>query len=234
MARDIERQQGDFFPLLDLPGFPAGKSVRKALILGERPENLAVYLAAFAASLDFRVLVADGANSFDPYLISKFARRENLSPKGLLQKIWVARAFTCHQLATLIRERLAPLVPPGAPSLIVVLGPCTLFFDEDVPGKEAVLLFRKTLAAVQEMSQRGVFFLLSQPSSRLNRQRLFLLRELAGFADAVLKLKSSPDALQVVVDKPPLAFGRPWEVFEEFKRFALSGPLSGTRWRADR
>jgi hypothetical protein len=38
------------------------------------------------------------------------------------------------------------------------------------------------------------------------------------FADAVLKLKSSPDALQVVLEKPPLALRRPWEMFEEFKK----------------
>lgn len=218
MEKDAEKTGGDFFPLLDLPGFPAGKPVRQALIVGERPEDLTVYLSAFAASLGFRVLVADGANSFNPYIVSKFARREGFSPEGLLKKISVARAFTCHQLATLIRERLEPMVFPGVPSLAVLLGPCTMFFDEDVPGEEAALIFRKMLIKVQEMSRRGVFFLMSQSFRGFNRRRSFLLRELAGFADAVLQLKSSPDALQVVLDKPPLALRRPWEVFEEFKR----------------
>ena len=219
MTREsVEKTRGDFFPLLDFPGFPAGKLVRKALIVGERPEGLTVYLSALAASLGFRVLVADGANSFDPYIVSKFARREGFPSEGLLKKISVARAFTCHQLATLIRKRLEPMILPGAFPLVVLLGPCTMFFDEDVPGEEAALLFRKMLVKVQEMSRRGVFFLMSQSFSGFNKRRSFLLRELAGFADAVLKLKSSPDALQVVLDKPPLALRRPWEVFEEFKR----------------
>jgi hypothetical protein len=218
MEKEIEKARGDFFPLLDLPGFPAGKSVRKALIVGERPEGLTVYLAAFAASLGFKVLAADGANSFDPYVISKFARKEGFAPDDLLKKISVARAFTCHQLATLIRKRLDPFIPSGVPSLVVFLGPCTVFFDEDVPAEEAALLFRKTLSKVQEMSQRGVFFLMSQSFSGFNRRRSFLLRELARFSDAVLKLKSSAEALQVVLDKPPLALPKPWEVFEEFKK----------------
>lgn len=208
----------DFFSLLNLPGFPGGKPVRKALIVGGRPEGLTVYLSAFAASLGFKVLVADGANAFDPYIVSKFARKEGFPPDVLLRKISVARAFTCHQLATLIRERLDPMVLPGASPLVVLLGPCTMFFDEDVPGEEAALLFRKTLAKAQEMSQRGVFFLMSQSFSKFNKRRSFLLRELEYFADAILKLKSSPDALQVVLDKPPLALRRPWEVFEEFKK----------------
>jgi hypothetical protein len=210
--------RGDFFPLLNLPGFPAGKNVRKALILGERPEKLTVYLSALAASLGVKVLVADGANAFDPYVVSKFARKEGIPPAELLKKISVARAFTCHQLATLIRERLDPLVPAGVGSLVVFLGPCTMFFDEDVPGEEAALLFRKMMAKVQEMSQNGVFFLMSQSFHGFNKNRNFLLRELVRSADAVLKLKSSPDALEVVLDKPPLALRRPWEMFEEFKK----------------
>jgi hypothetical protein len=59
---------------------------------------------------------------------------------------------------------------------------------------------------------------MSQSFSGFNNRRSFLLWELARLADAVLKLKSSADALQVVLDKPPLTLRRPWGVFEEFKR----------------
>jgi len=186
--------------------------------VGERSVSFAVYLSAFAAFRGFKVLVADGANAFDPYVVSKFARTEGFPPDELLRRIAVARAFTCHQLATLIRERLEPLVLPGTSCLVVFLGPCTMFFDEDVPGEEAALLFRKTLAKVQEMGQKGVFFLMSQSFYKFNHRRSFLLRELVGFADAVLKLKSSAESLQVILDKPPLALRKPWEVFEEFKK----------------
>lgn len=212
-----EKTKGDFFPFLDLPGFPVGKPVRKALIVGEHAENLTVYLSAFAASLGFQVFVADGANRFDPYVISKFARKAGFPPDVLLKKIYVARAFTCHQLATLI-QRLDPMILPGFSPLVVFLGPCTMFFDEDVPGEEAAFLFRKTLAKIQAMSRKGAFFLMSQSFSGFNRNRRFLLQELGRFADAVLKLKSSSETLQVVLDKPPLALPRPWKVFEEFKR----------------
>ena len=130
----------------------------------------------------------------------------------------MARAFTCHQLATLIRKRLEPFILPGTSPLVVFLGPCTVFFDEDVPGEEAALLFRRTMAKVQELSQKGVFFLMGQSFSGFNKRRSFLLQELVRASDAVLKLKSSADVLQVVLDKPPLVLQRPWEVFEEFKK----------------
>ncbi len=218
MEQKLEKNEGNFFPILDLPGFPEKERVHKALIIGERPESLAVYLAALAVVVGFKVLVADGANAFDPYIVSKFARKHGFPPDVLLKKISVARAFTCHQLATLIRERLAPMVLPENRSLVIVLGPCSMFFDEDVPGGEAGLLFRKTLAKIQELSQQGIFFLMSQSFSGFNKRRSFLLRELAQSADAVLKLKSSAEDLELVLDKPRLTLNRPWGVFEEFKK----------------
>jgi hypothetical protein len=214
----MERTKKDFFPLLELPDLSAGKAVRRVLIAGSRPEGLMVYLAAFAAAQGFEVLVADGANAFDPYIVSRFARKEGFPAEELLKKIWIARAFTCHQLATLVRERLETRASEKRASLVVLLGPGTLFADEDVPGEEAALLFRKMLASVRKMSQRGVFFLLSQSFSKLNQNRGFLLQELVGLAHAVLKLKSEAETLQVVLDKPPMALRRPWGVFEEFKK----------------
>jgi len=221
MAQEvIQSPRRDFFSLLDLPSLPPGKPVGKALIIGEQSEDLAIYLSALAASRGFQVLVADGANSFDPYLVSRFARREGLPPEELLKKIWVARAFTCHQIVTLIQERLDPMIPPGASPLIALLGPCTLFFDEEVSGEEATLLFRRMLRKVKEMSEKGIFFLMGQSFSGVNGNRRFLLQELVQLSDTVLKLKPSPDALQIALHKPPLALRRRWEVLERFQEIA--------------
>jgi len=221
MAQEvIQSPRRNFLSLLDLPSLPAGKPVQKALIIGEQSEDLAIYLSALAASRGFQVLVADGANSFDPYLVSRFARREGLPPEALLKKIWVARAFTCHQIVTLIRERLDLMIPPGASPLITLLGPCTLFFDEEVSGQEATLLFRRMLSKVKEMTEKGIFFLMGQSFSGINGNRRFLLQELVQLSDTVLKLKPSPDAFQIDLHKPPLAVRRRWKFLERFQEIA--------------
>lgn len=219
----MEERKREYFPLFrGLPGILTRRPLKKALIVGERPERFAVYLSALAAILDFRVLIADGANTFDPYLVSRFARRENFSPPALLKKISIARAFTCHQFATLIQERLEPLLSPETYSVVVLLGPGTTFFDEDVPREEAAFLFRQTLAQINKMAGEKVFFLLSQSRRRINQRRIFFLRELYRIADVVLKLKSSAEDGQIIFTKPPLTLPRPWRVFEEFKRLAGS------------
>ena len=208
---------GEPFPFFDLPGLPLGKLARKIVVSGEQPAHLTVYLGALAASLGLTVVVADGANTFDPYVIAKFARKEKIDPEALLKQIAVARAFTCHQLATLIRERLDPMISEDPATLVILLGPCNMFFDEDVSAEEAALLFRKILAKIQVLSEKGVFFLMSQSMAGTNPRRLFLLREIKNFADAVLQLRTSAENLQVILDKPPLTIRKPWQVFEEFK-----------------
>lgn len=227
----MEEGKREYFPLFrGLPSLLTRRPMKKALIMGERPERFAVYLSALAAFLGFRVLIADGANTFDPYLVSHFARRENLSPICLLKKISIARAFTCHQFATLIQERLEPLLCPETYSLVVLLGPGHMFFDEDVPGEEAAFLFRQTLAKINKMAGEKVFFLLSQSWQGINQRRIFLLRELYRVADVVLKLKSSAEDRQIIFTKPPCTLSQPWEVFEEFKRLASSEESSEERY----
>ena len=50
------------------------------------------------------VIVLDGANGFDPYRVSSFARKALIPPERLLKRIRIARAFTCYQMATLVDE----------------------------------------------------------------------------------------------------------------------------------
>ncbi|MBM4276203.1 MAG: hypothetical protein FJ134_17385, partial [Deltaproteobacteria bacterium] len=86
---------------------------RGALIWGDNLRELTAAAAAWGAAQG-RVLVVDAANRFDPY--------------GLVRE---ARAFTSHQLVRLIKEELAKELKPGC--LVLVLGPVTLFYDEQVP-----------------------------------------------------------------------------------------------------
>ena len=69
--------------------------------------HLALYMAFAGIAREKPVVFLDGANSFDPFLISKIARRAGLVPEELLGRIHISRAFTCHQMAALVVERLA-------------------------------------------------------------------------------------------------------------------------------
>jgi hypothetical protein len=116
------------------------------------------------------VVVLDGANRFDPYVVSSFAKKASILPESLLKRIRIARAFTCYQMATLVEEKLIALlrqeegISQTHKPWVILLGPITTFLDEDVPERETRPLFERMLRKMEEMAMDSVSFFLFQPN----------------------------------------------------------------------
>ena len=177
-------------------GFP-----RKVLFCGERTGEISSYVAGWLAGKRIDVIVLDGANRFDPYMVSSFARKVFISPERLLKRIRIARAFTCYQMATLIGEKLIALVGAIQKPWVILLGPITTFLDEDVPEREVRPLFERSLKKIEEMASRGVPFLLFQPSGFSDSKRVYLLRRLFQFSNLVWKISLEDDEPRIVLEK---------------------------------
>ena len=85
-------------------------SPQRVLFWGDGAGEISSYVAGWMAGKGIDVILLDGANCFNPYMVSSFARRALIPPERLLRKIRIARAFTCYQMATLMGERLVSLV----------------------------------------------------------------------------------------------------------------------------
>jgi hypothetical protein len=133
---------------------------RGVLLWGEPVRFLAAAAAAWGAARNAKVLVVDAANRFDPYQLVRQARGYGLAPAQALARVQVARAFTSHQLVRLLKEILPARLTPGA--LVVILGPVSLFYDEQVPLTERRRLF-KDLTHLLGSIKSQVALLLLQP-----------------------------------------------------------------------
>jgi hypothetical protein len=155
---------------------------RKALFWGERVSGISSYLAGWMAERGIDVIVLDGANGFDPYMVSSFARKALVPPERLLKRIRIARAFTCFQMATLVGRlafllhqegeiRLESLSSPFRKPSVILLGPMTTFLDEDVPEREVRPLFERSLKEMEIMAGEGVplFLLQSFANASFNK-----------------------------------------------------------------
>jgi hypothetical protein len=195
---------------LDLGGsFP-----KRILFWGEGMGGMASYMAGWMAGNGMEVIVLDGANRFDPYMVSSFARKALIRPERLLKRILIARAFTCYQMATLIERltsfgggiRETSLRKP----YVLLLGPITPFLDEDVSEREIWPLFERTLKRIGEIGRQGVSFFLFQPSVSFHfsspkgkvgrgvesRERA-LMKKLFRFSDLVWKISLEGEELQI-------------------------------------
>jgi hypothetical protein len=86
----------------------------------------------------------DGCNAFNPYTLVEAAERYGMDADGLLQRIFIARAFTAHQL-----NAIAALLPEKAvrehASIIAVAGVAELFVS-DVRWQEGLDMLSSTIA----------------------------------------------------------------------------------------
>lgn len=145
-------------------------STRKVLFWGEGVGEISSYVAGWMVGKGIDVIVLDGANRFNPYEASSFARKALIPPERLLKKIRIARAFTCYQMATLMGEQLALLLRHEEATTqlqkpwVILLGPITTFLDEDVPEREVRPLFERALRMVEGMAMRGIPFFIFQPT----------------------------------------------------------------------
>lgn len=134
------------------------------------------------------VLYIDGGNSFDPYGLMLFARRLGVDKDPVLDNVKVARAFTAHQMTSLLHDMLGRELERHAevdgdrPMTVVVSDLVDLYLDEDVNRAEAKgmldLVTRRLTELTEEhqvttvVSNQG----LSKLGAVTNRKALILSR----------------------------------------------------------
>ena len=116
------------------------------------------------------LIVLDGANVFDPYLVARLATKMGRAPTDFLRSIRISRSFTCHQMLSLVRQIESAGRLWKSP-FILLLGPLTTFYDESVPHYEAWKLFRTFQRELNRLTAAGFRLLLScqQPSAATKR-----------------------------------------------------------------
>jgi hypothetical protein len=182
-------------------------SLRKVLFGGEGVEGISSYVAGWMVGHGIETIVLDGANRFDPYIVSSFARKVLIPPEDLLHRIRIARAFTCYQMATLMGEKLASLLMEenvmvrAQKPLVILLGPLNTFLDEDVPEREVSPLLERSLRKVESLTAEGIPFFLFQSFLSPHSRRYYLMRKLFQFSNLVWRISLDDEGPKLVMEK---------------------------------
>ena len=134
------------------------QSGRGVLLWGEHLRSLAAAAAVWGVAREAPVWVVDAANRFDPYRLVREAARHHLPPQKALLQVRVARAFTSHQLVRLLEESFPARLAAG--SLVLVIGPVSLFYDEQVPLPERRRLFQDLVQNLTRIKTQSALLLL--------------------------------------------------------------------------
>jgi len=107
-----------------------------------------------------RLYLVDGANSFNPYVFAREARRRGLR-EDVLDRVFVTRAFTIHQISAVTAEMMPPLLREQPGAVFGVLGLDHLFLEESLRVKERSRLLGGVVADLGRLRSGGARLVLT-------------------------------------------------------------------------
>jgi hypothetical protein len=129
------------------------------LMWSREPRTLALCLLVEEVLEGRRVAVADAANCMDPYVLARVVHRQRLD-RRLLSRVVVSRAFTCHQLAQLLQERLNMIETDR----VLVIDPGALLYDAvEVKPVESMRVARQIARTLERFEGAPVTVTLGEP-----------------------------------------------------------------------
>jgi hypothetical protein len=149
-----------------------------ALLIGEHAQ--CEKMLDFTALLALRgpVCILDAGNRFDPYHVTRAIRRQTAQLDQALGRIYVARAFTCYQVITLLQKT------PGTPMPHLIFDLPATFSDQAVSYAESTRLLQIAVGELLRLRQQAPVIISAKPLPQEGRTGL--LRLLKSTADLVL------------------------------------------------
>ena len=158
------------------------------------------------------VMIVDGVNCFNLYRLTEWAKRKQLSSSALLNRLRIARAFTCFQLATILHHIDGAMARHHA-SRLVITGLPDCLYDEELGEQEARNTFarcRESLAGLA--AQHTVLAFTDLPAHRVG-ERIRFFESLVVLARSVLEVGNTQPVTFASIKAPRLITS----VKEEFK-----------------
>lgn len=144
-------------------------------------------------------IVVDGGNGFDPYLISGLATKSREHPREVLRRIMISRAFTCHQLASLVKETetVAKTFPTN---LVAVSDMLHLFTDpeSEVEQYEVEMILPRMLEQLKKMAGKGATVIVTSDAG--NR---WLDSMVESCSNIVIAIDDHKEIVRVTLEKHP-------------------------------
>ncbi len=165
---------------------------------------LSPVLAGWRLSLGEPVFFLDGNHCFDPYPLVNLAKTIGQNPKTFLDSLFVSRAFTCHQMGSLVLNQLREAMGSHHPRLVILASPLETFYDESVPLIEARNLLHHLTAALGRLAPGHIFVVLSPFPKKSAGRRAFFLSYLKEKANRIFRVnrKENASSLSITEEKP--------------------------------
>ncbi len=147
-------------------------------------------------------LFIDGGSNVNPYYLSMLAKQKEQNIAAVLDQVHISRAFTVHQLSSLITERMKPVIKQYHPQTVILNDFPALFFDPDVSFHESQVLLKSVFSTIQQLTkQYQLISVLTFQHSSVQQQTNHLLSLVQERSDEILQMNTLHNCTRIVFPK---------------------------------
>ena len=158
--------------------------------------------------LESDVIFVDGSNTFRLYKVSRLAKLHKLNPRKALQRIFISRAFTAHQMTSIIIDKLELIIQKRNAKLVILSDLIELYLDTDIPPKESKEIFTQITAHLSRMArEKSLIILATCPPQDYSRLNTFLQALVSAKSNITIRIRRKsvhPFNKQFVLEKHPI------------------------------
>jgi hypothetical protein len=152
--------------------------------------------------LETNVLFIDGGNTFRLYEVSRLAQLHKLDSRKILERIFISRAFTAHQMTSLVLDELADAVEQYSAKLAILSDFAGLYLDKDVPKEEAKAVFSQLTTYLSRFVEKNrAIVVATYPPHYPSDRSLFFKLMACGRAAAVISARPCRCGQQLCLEK---------------------------------
>jgi hypothetical protein len=154
--------------------------------------------------LETDVVFVDGGNTFRLYQVSRIAQIHQLDPRRVLKRIYISRAFTAHQLTSIVFEKLRDTATKFKAKLVIISDIAGLYLDKDVPAEEAKRVFSQLVAYLSTFAEENQLITIAMyPPHHRSRRNSFLHTLAYARANVVVSIRPFRYGQEFVLEKHP-------------------------------
>ena len=144
-------------------------------------------------------LFIDGGGTVNPYYLSMLAKQKEQNIAEVLNQVHISRAFTVHQLVSLITEQIEPVIKRYHHQTVILNDFPRLFFDPDVSVHESMVLLKSVFSTIRQLTQRyQLVTVLTFQYESVKQQNNQLLSAVEKRSDEVMQMNTVHKCTRIV------------------------------------
>jgi hypothetical protein len=150
------------------------------------------------------VVFIDGANTFRLYQIARLARLHQLDPKQALDHIYISRAFTAYQMASLILQKLEDALKTTSAKLVIISDIAAMFLDKDIQDEEAKRIYSQITTRLSNfVREHQIIIVATYPPHADSKRNLYLQALTSGRTNVVIAFRQTKHQREIILEKHP-------------------------------